>query len=90
MTPSWPTVRVHCSLLYGLVSPDSPSTLGHAGCVCESVWRVDAPRNTHSDVLFLHPKHSSLGPRQVPERKGSRYFFLWSVDSNGATLYTHT
>lgn len=37
LTPSWPTVRVYCSLLYGLVSPDSPSTLGHAGCVCVSL-----------------------------------------------------
>lgn len=24
--------------------PHSPSTLGHAGCVCESAWRVDAHR----------------------------------------------
>lgn len=74
MTPSWPTVRVHCSLLYGLVSPDSPYTLGHAGCVCECV-EGGCSQNTHLDVLFFHPKHSSLGPRQVPERKGSQHFF---------------
>lgn len=41
-------------------------------------------QNIHLDVLFFHPKHSSLGPRQVPERKGSQHFFLQSADSNGA------
>lgn len=68
MTPSWPTVRVHCSLLYGLVSPDSPSTLGHAGCVCESVWRVDAPQNTHSLGCSFPPPQTQL----IRSKAGSR------------------